>query len=145
MKRMGLGISGALCLAAGSIGIGNAQALSPNTSPTIMYTAGPINIDETTPTVGTPSLTHKYILWRSNETISATAADTLSGVVGGECYVDTDPGQGNGQAMQYADGNLTATTVLGQGLGFGKHTLYVRSQDKAGNWSTPASYGFYVL
>lgn len=108
-------------------------------------TTSPINIDKTAPSVTVPALSRPFIVFQSREVISAATSDNLSGVTAGEYYIDADPGQGNGRAMQYVGGKLTATATLGFGLGTGRHTLYVRSQDKAGNWSALAARDFFVL
>lgn len=105
-----------------------------------------INIDKTPPTASGVTLSSGLILLAGTENISASVNDTLSGVTGGECYVDSDPGQGRGTAMAYSAGKLTASKTFGLGsLSVGSHTLYVRSQDKAGNWSTVASRPFTYL
>jgi hypothetical protein len=99
-------------------------------------------VDKTVPTVGTPTLSPAIVLLTNTMSISANAADALSGVANGEYYIDTDPGQGHGQTMNYANGKLTATASAAN-LTAGFHRLYVRSHDAAGNWST-ASYAFYI-
>jgi hypothetical protein len=81
--------------------------------------------------------------------ISATVGDSLSGAVRAEYYFDTDPGQGNGLAMSLSahptnNGTATATATV-SALGSGQHTLYVRAQDDAGNWSALASRRFFRL
>ncbi len=66
--------------------------------------------------------------------------ETPAGVVLGECYVDTDPGFGNGTALSAVDGSLNelfedATAALPTGsLELGLHTLFVRLKDASGNW-----------
>ena len=106
-------------------------------------TTGSINIDKTAPTVNSPSMTgglgSLYVL-TTNTTITATANDNLSGVFRAEYYFDTDPGVGNGTAMTVNGSTVSANGSL-SGL-FGQHTLYVRVQDAAGNWSNLASYIF---
>jgi hypothetical protein len=74
-------------------------------------------------------------------TIRANANDGLSGVSGGEYYIDMDPGQGNGTPMTFASGQISKTTNF-SGLTSGRHTLYVRSKDTAGNWSGVISTTF---
>jgi len=74
-------------------------------------------------------------------TITANTADNLSGVVAGEYYVDTDPGVGKGTPLNYSNGQLSTSATL-SGLSLGNHTLYVRAEDAAGNWSVVASVQF---
>jgi hypothetical protein len=102
-----------------------------------------INLDKTVPTVSSeqaPAL----LLGGQSLSVSANASDTLSGVLNGEFYIDTDPGQGNGTPMTFANGKITGQTVP-QGLSIGTHKVYVRAQDKAGNWSTVSSKSFLFL
>jgi len=70
-----------------------------------------VKLDKTAPTVGTPTMTSTFILFSANETISAMAGDALSGVAGGEYYIDTDPGVGNATAMTYAAGKVIAVAL----------------------------------
>jgi len=71
-------------------------------------------------------------------TVSASSSDALSGIGKAEFYIDTDPGMGSGVAMTYANGQVTGQAST-SGLSKGKHTVYVRIQDKAGNWSSTIS------
>ena len=103
-----------------------------------------VKLDKTPPTISNPTINKKFILFSANETISANAADTLSGAVGGEYYIDTDPGQGLGSAMTYSNGKLNATKTI-SGLSVGQHKLYMRSKDKAGNWSATVSVTFTFI
>lgn len=106
-----------------------------------------VNLDKTAPTATNAAMTNTFILFQANETFTADASDALSGVAGGEYYFDTDPGQGHGLAMAYTGGHLTASATISasSGLSIGNHTLYIRSKDKAGNWSTVASRTFTYL
>lgn len=67
-----------------------------------------------------------------NSTLTVAAADNVN-VTGGEYFIGTDPGQGNGTAMPYSSGNLTAS--LGAGFATGVYDIGIRSRDAAGNWS----------
>ena len=80
--------------------------------------------------------------------VSATANDTTTGnsnIAGGEYYIDVLGAAGGGAAMTPAAASpsttLSATLPAASlsALTVGTHTLYVRAQDKAGNWSTPIS------
>lgn len=95
-----------------------------------------VKIDEAVPTVGA-------ITWAANSnpkattataSFTASAADALSGVAGGEYFIGTDPGQSNGTTMTYSGGSISGT--IGTGLAPGVYTVGVRSKDNAGNWST---------
>jgi streptogramin lyase len=89
-----------------------------------------INIDKTSPTIVKPRISDHVLLFAGSDTISATTSDGLSGIGGGEYFIGTDPGPGNGAPMSYTNGaisvivNATATT-----------TYSMRSKDLAGNWS----------
>lgn len=104
-------------------------------------TVSPIKIDKTPPTISSSTMSSTFILFSANETLSANVSDSLSGIVGGEFYMDTDPGQGLGSAMTYSNGKLNATKTI-SGLTVGQHKLYMRSKDAAGNWSTVTSVTF---
>lgn len=92
-------------------------------------------VDKTAPTVGSFTLTHKTST--QTENFTAPATDNLSGVVSGEYYYGSDPGQGNGTAMTYSASNLSGT--LGTNLPVGSYPIYVRAKDAAGNWGAPTS------
>jgi protocatechuate 3,4-dioxygenase beta subunit len=94
-----------------------------------------VKLDKTLPTVDTFTVGNKSVT--QTKTFTVPAADNLSGVVNGEYYYGTDPGQGNGTAMTYASGNLSGT--LGTNLPVGVYQIYVRSHDAAANWSTAKS------
>ncbi|HEX3082314.1 MAG TPA: carboxypeptidase-like regulatory domain-containing protein [Candidatus Saccharimonadia bacterium] len=98
-----------------------------------------VRVDKTIPTVGaaTWSANPKPVGTLQapvNTTITVPAADALSGVAGGEYFIDTDPGEGNGVTMSFAGGSLSAT--FGAGLATGVYDVGVRSRDAAGNWSS---------
>lgn len=71
----------------------------------------------------------------------ADFVETPAAISQGECYVDTDPGFGNGMALSAIDGSLDelfedATAAVPTGsLSLGSHTLFVRFKDASGNWS----------
>jgi len=108
--------------------------------------SGPVTIvvDKTAPTVSGPTMSSRLIVFSGNATISAVANDSLSGVVSGEYYIDTDPGQGHATAMTYANGKITATAHI-TALSPGIHTLYMRAKDAAGNWGTTTSVTFIFV
>jgi hypothetical protein len=111
-----------------------------------------VNLDKTKPTISNPSMSNTFIVGSANETISASASDSLSGISGGEFYIDTDPGKGNGMPMTYDNGTLTnknGVTISAQSLGqtalIAQHTLYIRVKDKAGNWKQAQPINFIVI
>jgi hypothetical protein len=97
-----------------------------------------IKIDKTAPTATGGTISGSLVIHWGNPTISANASDALSGVTGGEYYVDTDPGKGNGKPMTFSNGKISATAIISTGPA-GTHTIYMRSKDAAGNWSTTTS------
>ncbi|MES2971111.1 MAG: hypothetical protein V4702_02195 [Patescibacteria group bacterium] len=106
-----------------------------------------IRIDKTIPTVGaisfnTPGNQGVKTL-NQTITVSALANDVLSGIDGGEYFVDVDPGAGNGTPMTISGLNITGT--IGTNLTPGSHQIYVRSKDAAGNWSILSSRRLVVL
>jgi FtsP/CotA-like multicopper oxidase with cupredoxin domain len=80
-------------------------------------------------------------------TLTADAADLLGGtnITRVEWFVDTDPGFGNGFAMNAVDGLLNSNSeavisTLNVSSWFSDdYTLYVRAQDAAGNWGDVSS------
>lgn len=102
--------------------------------------------DTTPPTVASPSMSSTFITPATGPvTISANSSDALTGVSGGEYYVDLDPGNGNGQSMLYSSvtGEVTASSTIAPGPG--QHTLYIRAKDVLGNWGSTVSVQFFYL
>src|SRR5262249_34271396 len=75
-------------------------------------------------------------------TLTAPVNDSLSGVVAGEYFLDTDHGAGNNTPMTISGGNLVATS--GTSLTAGVYHVGIRAQDAAGNWS-PLTYTMLVI
>ena len=77
--------------------------------------------------------------------------DLISDIAAAEWYVGADPGEGNGTLLYAADGvfdtpNEALAATIDYGIwDFGTHTIYVRAQDSAGNWSVPVSADVQVL
>ncbi len=106
------------------------------------------------PTTRSGSLSASTVARGTNVTLSATADDnalgSASGSVGrpstqristGEYYIDTAPwAGGTAVAMSATDGRFNSATegiratVATTGLSLGRHTLWVRARDLAGNW-----------
>jgi hypothetical protein len=104
-----------------------------------------VKLDKTRPTVSSLTVTPGLIFLAGNLNIRAAATDALSGIAGGEYFIDVDPGAGNGIPMSYsaANGTVSATKNIGfNSISRGFHTLTVRTQDVAGNWSLVASRQF---
>ena len=97
----------------------------------------PVNLDQTAPTLGTPSWVANPVAQGSNTTLDVPASDNLSGVVGGEYYIgSTDPGKGNGTSMMFNSSTDNLCASLGSSLTPGTYQVNVRAEDAAGNWST---------
>jgi hypothetical protein len=120
---------------------GTATDLAGNTA----STTATVKLDKTVPTVSGPTMSSTFFLFGGSATVSANAADTLSGVSKGEYYIDTDPGQGHGTALTYANGKISGTATIPSNLSFGTHRLYLRTLDAAGNWSTVVSVTFIFI
>ncbi|HSX43301.1 MAG TPA: hypothetical protein VLF59_04400 [Candidatus Saccharimonadales bacterium] len=103
-----------------------------------------VKLDKTAPAISTPTMSSTLILFGGTVNVGATTSDILSGVVGGEYYIDTDPGEGNGTALTYSSGTgkISGTATIPSNLSIGQHRLYMRSRDAAGNWSTSVSVTF---
>ncbi len=95
-------------------------------------TVSDINIDLTAPSIGIPQVSGSPFALGGQASFSAEAADGLSGLAGGEYFIGDDPGEGQGTAAALSGTSLTGSI---SGLPTGVHTLSVRSQDRAGNWS----------
>lgn len=93
-----------------------------------------VKLDKTAPLVSQASL--------NNNSLSANAADSLSGVIAGEYYVDSDPGSGNGIVMNISGNTLMASLTAQTN---GTHTIGVRSRDQAGNYSAVTTLRFITV
>ena len=107
-------------------------------------TTATVNIDKTVPVASNSTLSTPLVLFSANMTMNANATDALSGVAGGEFYIDTDPGQGQGTPMTYSNGKITASKTISN-VGLGQHKVYMRTLDKAGNWSAPVYAQFTYI
>jgi len=91
-----------------------------------------INIDTARPTIQPIAFSLNPNRVNDTTTMTVTAADSLSGIAGGEYYVGTDPGIGSATPMTLSGNSLTATI---SGLTAGLYSVGVRARDAAGNWS----------
>ena len=115
---------------------GTATDVAGNTA--TVTTVG-INIDTTAPVVTSVTLSGTIIL-AGTETITAHYTDNLSGVVAADYYVDSTTATAHAMTLSGTDldsGTATGSDTIGLlGLSLGTHTIYVRVEDAAGNWST---------
>ncbi len=106
-----------------------------------------VNIDKTAPALGMfnwGNTNPKPLTASAALTVPAT--DATSGISRAEYFVGaTDPGEGNGTVMTLANQQTSAngavvsadlTASFGTNLATGSYDIHVRTQDKAGNWST---------
>ena len=98
--------------------------------------------DAVGPVVGPPTFSVNPKAVNESTVVSATAVDEGSGVVGGEYFIDVDPGEGNGTPMTLSGSTLSAT--IGTSLSPGVYSVCVRAEDGAGNWSA-VSCAFLVV
>ncbi len=96
-----------------------------------------LDVDTTPPVASNATLSSAVIADGGTTSLTADVSDSLSGVAAAEYFAGADPGQGNGTAMTVANG--TATASIGPDLAPGMHTVSVRAQDQAGNWSAPVT------
>ena len=106
------------------------------------WNAGASN-DARPPTLGTPSFSVNPKPQEGTSVLSATAGDALTGVGGGEYFVGSDPGPGEGTAMLLDGSTLTAT--IGTDLASGSYDVGIRARDRAGNWSPVTTLGLTVI
>ncbi|MDP9483826.1 MAG: S8 family serine peptidase, partial [Chloroflexota bacterium] len=112
--------------------------------------SGSLIIDRSGPTIadgqGTPDPTQGG----SSIAIQALASDpAASTILAAEWFSGSDPGAGNGAAMDPVDGAFdgsveSVASSLPAGATFGEHVISVRAQDAAGNWG-PASLVSYLI
>ena len=93
-------------------------------------------VDTVAPTVGEPVVTPNPVSVDATSLLQVDVSDDGSGLASAEWFLDTDPGQGDGEPMAISGGVATAT--IGAGLEPGVYTVSVRAQDNAGNWSAPS-------
>jgi hypothetical protein len=101
-----------------------------------------VKLDKTNPMASGVVLSPTTTI-RTGNTLSVTAdsSDAMSGVRSGEFYIDTDPGVGNGTSMTFASGKVSGQKVI-SGITSSNHTVYVRTLDNAGHWSSTTTAVF---
>jgi hypothetical protein len=100
-----------------------------------------ITVSAATPTLGTATLGSGTVVAGQSTTVTAPVTGNLYGVTGGEYYIGTDPGQGNGTALTYSNGQLTGTVTSTTP---GNQTVYVRAHNGTG-WGSTVSVSLTVL
>lgn len=98
-----------------------------------------VNLDKTAPTASAPVFTVNPKATNQTTNMTVTAGDSLSGVAGGEYFLENDPGQGNATPLLLSADGTRLTRTLGTTLSPGVYTIGVRSVDRAGNWSAVAT------
>jgi len=99
--------------------------------------------DTTAPEVGVAAFTTNPKKVGQQSVLHATVTDAGSGPAAGEYFIGaTDPGQGNGVAMPFTDGMITATVPAN--LHPGTYTFHVRVKDVLGTWSAPQTVDLVV-
>jgi hypothetical protein len=102
-----------------------------------------VKVDLTAPTTPVVSLNPASRAPDQTTTITATSTDTLSGVVSGEWWIGSDPGQGNGASLTLSGGSLGG--VIPATLAGGSYDVSVRAMDLAGNWSAIGTAALTVI
>jgi hypothetical protein len=92
-----------------------------------------LKVDKSQPTVSNPTWSDNPQVEGNDTTLTVDVADSTSGVLGGEYFIGTDPGEGSGTAMTLNGNSLSAT--FGNDLEPGTYSVGVRSRDNAGSWS----------
>ena len=95
-------------------------------------TSSTVKVDRTAPAAPTVTVDPSTRSVGDSSAITATSSDALSGLAGGEWWVGSDPGVGNGNQLTLAAGSLTGT--IPSGLTAGSYDVSVRAVDAAGNW-----------
>ncbi len=76
---------------------------------------------------------------------AGNAIPAVSDIVAVEYFIDTDPGQGNGESIPVTSGSSVDTDhIVTEGLTEGWHTINVRAQNAEGLWSFSEKRRFYV-
>lgn len=119
--------------------IRSTSAVNLDSPPSLVSRAPGVNLDKTVPTAGAPSFSANPKSTVQSSSMSVAVTDNLSGVVGGEYFLDSDPGTGNGTPLSLNADGTGLTHTFGTTLAPGVYTVGVRSVDAAGNWSSTAT------
>jgi hypothetical protein len=118
---------------------GNASTVNPS-----------VKIDKLAPIVGAPTWNANPVTVGNNTSFVVAANDDtsntsdVSGVVGGEYFLGTDPGVGNATALSWDGTNLSSST-FGASLTPGVYNIGIRAKDAAGNWSSATTVYLVVF
>lgn len=123
--------------------LGNWGSPSPATT-TLTWPAGAkvvLVIDKTPPTLTSITLAPNTIAFGSNTSLTMVAADVGTSVVGGQYWFDgTTTPPANATAFTGTNPTISTSALAG-----GTHSVRVRVQDAAGNWSTVSSVTLTVV
>jgi hypothetical protein len=132
-------------------GIGNGTSITITPSDTINFTA---NIPTTSLSLGFHTLFIRsklsdgtWSMFESRGFNIATASANVVAVTNAEYFIDTDPGLGNGIALNVGatgDAVSFSSNISTASLGNGFHNLFIRAKDADGHWGMFESKGFYI-
>jgi len=100
-----------------------------------------LTVDRTPPAVSAVALTPPISQGAASMLLTSSLSDATSSVSGGEWFIGTDPGLGNGTPLQAADGSFggateSAVATIGlAGRAAGELPVSVRARDGTGSWS----------
>jgi hypothetical protein len=99
-------------------------------------------IDKTVPVISSVTLTPNTIAFATaSVTLNVTATDTVTGVSSGQYWIDgTATPPANATAFTGTNATINTSTLAG-----GSHTVYVRVQDGATNWSAVSNASLIVV
>ncbi len=103
-----------------------------------------IKYDASAPVAGTPLWSINPLTIGNNTALTVPVMETLSGVISGEYFVDTDPGLGNGTPMTWSGTADNLSASFGASLQPGVYAVGVRAKDVAGNWGAVV-YDYLVV
>ena len=130
-------------------GFGNGTTVTPATGPdqTIAFTTNLNGVDAGIHVLYTRAQDaggHWSLPLARSFLKTSVPSDPDKNITRTEYYIDTDPGFGNGTSVTLATGSDQTLNFLVDlnGLAFGFHNLYVRSQEASGQWSLPFAHAF---
>jgi hypothetical protein len=99
-------------------------------------------VDKSVPTLSAATLAPATLAFGSaSSTLTVTASDVGTGVTGGQYWFDgTTTAPANASSFTGTSASINTTSLSG-----GNHSVRVRVQDAAGNWSTVTSVGLVVV
>jgi PKD repeat protein len=133
-------------------GNGNGTALNVGTSGTTVNFAATVPLGSLSAgfhfvAIRTKDTDGKWGLFESRGFYISTATANAGNITAAEYFIDSDPGIGNGTALNVGATsttvNFTATVPLGS-LSAGFHFVAIRTRDANGKWGLFENRGFYV-